>query len=1141
MPVPRRRVTREQRQEDPLDRYLLMQLLSQASQNAARLEDRATRSQERLFQQAEQRAVATTAFDRQLQIQRGITARQDYHAERAETAATGRQEAGFEHERDLMSEQERQTQEIQDRAVAEQAYRSLGERFSQTFHSAADQQRMGDELIASVTQMSPQAGEHLKNMITFMGAGPDAQEQIANAFRTIEFPAGISEEDAVRLVDTKMGAGGKFVEAAAAVRQQEALTERDPLAAVSTEDVDPMFGDFIENLRDTLQTRERVSATGRERVLEDVVQAQQVGADPSTTMGMIQDPSGQWLFPSGTVQSLATIVDGKPRRQNVYDWAAGASGIPEDRMKDIKPIPDALLRLLESAQVPGRADTPSVTMQAVAQLRAATGDPALLDQTSAQSIFDVNEALSARRWTEKPPEEVVPERTGEEVVPSFLRNIEQWDRIGEGKEDGAIAAAMNSLGQLGRWMDQNEDAGTWEAADRFAIERGVAANPDAFSPAQRASIEAGVLPPGWSQLTRMQQLQDEGETLAPDQKRGWLARVEQFIAETQTAARTTDITMEEIETPSGATETVPRRGTWRQHDVSPRADPQFGPGSGTPFGPETELGRTPGGITKYDPADRRFLQDLTGIISEGLTSRPSPWLPPDEMPSTLARIGTETEFRPEDLTPEMMERAFGSGGGGTEVAEITRLLRQTSPNVEVTGATPFPETTQGGLGIVPESAQPTLDLPTGVFGQEIPSFIFKGRDIRPEDWGEVLRGADAREAMTEGEYELPPVLSPLDKQRSLTGIANDTSNIIGGIRGAGPPPSTAGAPVITFFPHFSYDDARKSGDDRTWEIFRQEAAKRRAMTLGDQVGSLGAFIPPSIPGLEEPLPPVPADPSDMHHLGGDQRRRRRRTRLHPGTAVRAAELAALGVGAKPSGRIEGRRIEDYPGTVSMRPLDIGGDPFGAPPTEAPQLLPGRRKDRPETRPGQPFPTDRAPKFKGPERAYPYDPAALPIADIVKQTVGQVFPPRDDYPQDLSDLEAFVNAVIGIETSGGRRGQTSEAGAQGVMQLMPKTSAQHQVTDPFNRVQNVRGGVEHILELMKEPGISTIPELGGAYNAGATGLANALRAGTLTEETRNYMAEIAKLDPEVLERLLNYMQWVRGPVGARRSRSVDGGQ
>jgi soluble lytic murein transglycosylase-like protein len=77
--------------------------------------------------------------------------------------------------------------------------------------------------------------------------------------------------------------------------------------------------------------------------------------------------------------------------------------------------------------------------------------------------------------------------------------------------------------------------------------------------------------------------------------------------------------------------------------------------------------------------------------------------------------------------------------------------------------------------------------------------------------------------------------------------------------------------------------------------------------------------------------------------------------------------------------------------------------------------------------------------------------------------------------------ALVHAIIKAESNGERKA-LSHKGAMGVMQLMPFTSKRMRVTDPFDPIENIEGGIKYIKELL----VSFQGDLTNtvaAYNAG----------------------------------------------------------
>jgi soluble lytic murein transglycosylase-like protein len=77
---------------------------------------------------------------------------------------------------------------------------------------------------------------------------------------------------------------------------------------------------------------------------------------------------------------------------------------------------------------------------------------------------------------------------------------------------------------------------------------------------------------------------------------------------------------------------------------------------------------------------------------------------------------------------------------------------------------------------------------------------------------------------------------------------------------------------------------------------------------------------------------------------------------------------------------------------------------------------------------------------------------------------------------------LVKAVIAAESLFDADA-VSRKGAQGLMQLMPKTASKLGVADPFSADQNVRGGVRYLREMLDRYG--DMQRALAAYNAGPT--------------------------------------------------------
>jgi soluble lytic murein transglycosylase-like protein len=108
--------------------------------------------------------------------------------------------------------------------------------------------------------------------------------------------------------------------------------------------------------------------------------------------------------------------------------------------------------------------------------------------------------------------------------------------------------------------------------------------------------------------------------------------------------------------------------------------------------------------------------------------------------------------------------------------------------------------------------------------------------------------------------------------------------------------------------------------------------------------------------------------------------------------------------------------------------------------------------------------------------------------------------RYDVPEDL------IAAVIETESQFDPYA-VSPRGAQGLMQLMPSTSAILGVRDPFDPQENITGGVRHLRSLMDRFD-NDLPRALAAYNAGEKAV---LDHGGVPpyRETREYVSRILR--------------------------------
>jgi soluble lytic murein transglycosylase-like protein len=103
---------------------------------------------------------------------------------------------------------------------------------------------------------------------------------------------------------------------------------------------------------------------------------------------------------------------------------------------------------------------------------------------------------------------------------------------------------------------------------------------------------------------------------------------------------------------------------------------------------------------------------------------------------------------------------------------------------------------------------------------------------------------------------------------------------------------------------------------------------------------------------------------------------------------------------------------------------------------------------------------------------------------------------------------LIRAVISQE-SGARPCAVSPKGAQGLMQLMPATSEQLGVGDPFNAKQNVEGGTKLLKQLLAKYSGNMALAL-AAYNAGSGSVDRAGGVPAIPETMKYVTAILEKL-------------------------------
>ena len=103
---------------------------------------------------------------------------------------------------------------------------------------------------------------------------------------------------------------------------------------------------------------------------------------------------------------------------------------------------------------------------------------------------------------------------------------------------------------------------------------------------------------------------------------------------------------------------------------------------------------------------------------------------------------------------------------------------------------------------------------------------------------------------------------------------------------------------------------------------------------------------------------------------------------------------------------------------------------------------------------------------------------------------------------------LVRAVVQVESAFNPYA-VSPKGAQGLMQLMPATARALGVSNPFNPLDNIRGGVRYLRQLLDRFDNDEVLAL-AAYNAGPEAVAKYGQKVPPYRETRNYVTKVNEI-------------------------------
>lgn len=142
----------------------------------------------------------------------------------------------------------------------------------------------------------------------------------------------------------------------------------------------------------------------------------------------------------------------------------------------------------------------------------------------------------------------------------------------------------------------------------------------------------------------------------------------------------------------------------------------------------------------------------------------------------------------------------------------------------------------------------------------------------------------------------------------------------------------------------------------------------------------------------------------------------------------------------------------------------------------------------------------------PEPIIPAERRSDPNSESKTRTWGQDFDAPIREAAARYDLEpALIRAVIQVE-SNRQPAAVSPAGAQGLMQLMPRTAAELGVADSFDPAQNIAGGARYLRQLLDRYQGNRRLAL-AAYNWGMGNLEK--RPEALPKETQQYILRVEK--------------------------------
>ncbi len=142
-----------------------------------------------------------------------------------------------------------------------------------------------------------------------------------------------------------------------------------------------------------------------------------------------------------------------------------------------------------------------------------------------------------------------------------------------------------------------------------------------------------------------------------------------------------------------------------------------------------------------------------------------------------------------------------------------------------------------------------------------------------------------------------------------------------------------------------------------------------------------------------------------------------------------------------------------------------------------------------------------------------EPTSTTLDAVTPVQTSEILQPKQDFDAIIRQAgqkygvdPSLIKAVVQAESSGNPRA-VSSAGAQGLMQLMPKTAAELGVHDPFDPAQNIMGGTRYLRQLMDRYQGDRKLAL-AAYNWGMGNVEK--RMNFMPRETKDYILKVENL-------------------------------